>query len=218
MLEVKVLCEVVLPHDPLLDDLDGDLASQLHGLPEVVVIRLAGQQCPASEELVERAPQRPGVHGLGVLAAKDHLRRPVEAAGQVRRAAHVLHLNRRAEVTELHDVVALADQDVVGLDVRVDDRVLVHVGQSDQKLLRVGSHGLQGHALVLCVLLQCGPQVVPHALEDKAKVLPVVERGEQADDVPLVVLVRVVQSLQDLHLLLGSLCHHVVGAHDLDGD
>mmetsp|Transcript_19062 Transcript_19062/g.59948 ORF Transcript_19062/g.59948 Transcript_19062/m.59948 type:complete len:302 (+) Transcript_19062:55-960(+) len=132
VLEVKVLCEVALPHRPLLDDLAGDLAAQLHDLPEVVVVCLALEQRPACEELIERAPQRPSVHLLRVLAAKDHLRRPVEATGQVGRAAHVLQLYGRAEVAKLHDLVALADQYVVRLDVRVDDLVLVHVGQTNQ--------------------------------------------------------------------------------------
>mmetsp|Transcript_18734 Transcript_18734/g.58682 ORF Transcript_18734/g.58682 Transcript_18734/m.58682 type:complete len:354 (-) Transcript_18734:26-1087(-) len=112
--------------------------------------------------------------------------------------------------------MALADEDVVGLDVRMNDLVLVHVGQADQQLLRVGTHSLHGHALVLRVFLEGCPQVIPHALKHQAEVFPVVERGEQADYVPLVVLVRPIQPLEDLDLLLGGLRHHVVGAHHLD--
>mmetsp|Transcript_16998 Transcript_16998/g.53605 ORF Transcript_16998/g.53605 Transcript_16998/m.53605 type:complete len:293 (-) Transcript_16998:560-1438(-) len=114
--------------------------------------------------------------------------------------------------------MALADQDVVWLDVRVDDLVLVHVGQTNQELLRVSAHRLQRHAFVFRVLLEGCSQVVPHALENQAEVLAVVEGRNQPDDVLLVVLIRAVQPFKDLDLLLGRLCHHVVVAHDLDGN
>merc|ERR1711957_822710 len=53
----------------------------------------------------------------------------VEATRQVRRWIYVLQLQGRAEVADLDELVVLANQDIIWLDVSVDDAVLPHMGQ-----------------------------------------------------------------------------------------
>mmetsp|Transcript_26979 Transcript_26979/g.61143 ORF Transcript_26979/g.61143 Transcript_26979/m.61143 type:complete len:237 (+) Transcript_26979:343-1053(+) len=98
----------------------------------------------------------------------------------------------------------------------MDDIRPVDVSQCNQQLLRVRLHRLQGHALILRVLLQSNPQVVPHALEHEAQVPAVAEGPNQADHVALLGAVGLGQPLQDVDLLLRRLSHHVVASHDLD--
>mmetsp|Transcript_80506 Transcript_80506/g.231103 ORF Transcript_80506/g.231103 Transcript_80506/m.231103 type:complete len:235 (-) Transcript_80506:420-1124(-) len=100
----------------------------------------------------------------------------------------------------------------------MDDVAPVNVPQSYQKLLGVRPNRLQRHPSILGVLFERYAEVVPHALEDQAHVPAVYEVPEQPNTVPLVSLVRLVYSLQDFHLLLCSLAHHVVAPHDFDGN
>mmetsp|Transcript_36297 Transcript_36297/g.103746 ORF Transcript_36297/g.103746 Transcript_36297/m.103746 type:complete len:504 (+) Transcript_36297:99-1610(+) len=216
--ELQVLVEMLLPHCALLDHLDGHLALEVHDLLQLVVVGLAREQRPSREDLIQCAAEGPDVHPRAVVTAEDDLRRPVEAAHEVGRRGDVLQLHRGAEIAQLDNVVPLADQDVVRLDIRVNNLVLVHVPNTIKQLLCVHSNSLQRHAFVLGVLLHRSPEVVPHALEHKENVLPVVERLKEPDDVLLVLLVAFVEPLEDLDLLLRRLLHHVVGTDDLDGD
>mmetsp|Transcript_14116 Transcript_14116/g.44036 ORF Transcript_14116/g.44036 Transcript_14116/m.44036 type:complete len:505 (+) Transcript_14116:901-2415(+) len=216
-LEVEVLVEMLLPVHAALDQLVRKLSLQLHEQPEHVVVGL-----PREEDLSREELKHGGAHGKRVgwrpiLGAKADLWGTIEAAHQVRRWLDLRELHGAAQVTDLDKVVTCCDEDVVRFDVGVEDAAPVDVPKADQQLLGVGTDGPQRHTFVLCVLLQCYPQVVPHALKHEAQVPPVAEGPQQPDDILLVALVRPVDPLQELHLLLRSLAHHVVAAHDLDG-
>ena len=98
--------------------LEGRLARQ-----QLVEDRAEGEDVGA---LVEIA-QPHGLLGRHVVRAADHVARP--------RQALVVGAPRDPEVDEHRLAVRLADQDVGGLDVAVDDPVLVHVRERERDLL-----------------------------------------------------------------------------------
>ena len=118
-----------------------------------------------------------------------------------------------AEVGEL-DVAALAQQHVVGLDVAVDDAVLVQVVEGDCHLAQVE----ECHPLVEVVhLVEEGLEVAAnHVLHDEEHVLARLQRVEELDDE---------RRLGDgervtlgSHLLRHVLAHHHALLHHLDGE
>mmetsp|Transcript_176 Transcript_176/g.403 ORF Transcript_176/g.403 Transcript_176/m.403 type:complete len:333 (-) Transcript_176:586-1584(-) len=217
VLEVKVLVKVLLPGHPALDHLVRDLAFEVHKMLQHVVVGLSREEDLASEQLKERSAHGKGVRRWPILGTESDLWCAVETAHQVRGGLHLGKLHGAAQITDLDEVVTSGDEDVVGLDVRMQDATPVDVPQPDEQLLGVGPDRPQRHALVLRVLFEGHPQIVPHALEDKAQVPTVGERPHKPDHVLLVALVRAVDLLEELDLLLGRLAHHVVATHDLDG-
>mmetsp|Transcript_66058 Transcript_66058/g.184681 ORF Transcript_66058/g.184681 Transcript_66058/m.184681 type:complete len:346 (-) Transcript_66058:749-1786(-) len=218
VLEVQVLVEVLLPAHAALDHLVGYLALELHHQSQHVVVRPSWKEDLAGEQLAETRSHGPDVRGGAVLRAEGDLRSSVESAHEVGRLLDLRELDSTAQVADLDQVVPGCDQDIVGLDVRMDELAPVDVLEGDEKLPRVRPDGFQRHALVLRVLLHCDPKVVPHALEDEAQVVAVDKVAQQADDVSFVATIRCGQALEDLDLLLSGLSHHVVAPHDLDGD
>jgi hypothetical protein len=88
----------------------------------------------ADAELVGEDAQRPDVDGVVVVLVLDHLGRQVVERATERGAAGGGRVHRPAKVRDL-DLAAVAQQEVLGLDVAVDDVLRVAVVQ------RVGEGG-----------------------------------------------------------------------------
>ena len=93
------------------------------------------------------------------METQDDFRGSVEPGHQVWRDLIVAHEHGAAKVAHLNDVVAPVDQDVVGLDVRMQDAALLHEVQRHQHLGGHGADSVQSEADALAVLLSQLPQV-----------------------------------------------------------
>jgi hypothetical protein len=89
-----------------------------------VPLRLKGRR--AAEEFLREDAEGPVVHGVVVVLVLDHLGREVVERAAERRAARGGGMDGPAEIRDL-EVAALADEEVLGLDVAVDDVLAVHL-------------------------------------------------------------------------------------------
>ena len=64
-----------------------------------------------------------------------------------------------SEIADLDDVVALVDQDIVGLDVCMEDAALLHEMESHKHLRSHGPHRIQPQADALAILLGQLPKI-----------------------------------------------------------
>ena len=150
----------------------------------------------------------------------DFWRHPIGRAAEALRWVILIRLNnllRTAKVRQLAPSI-VPDQDVRGLDVSMNDVVLVKVFKAKQDLLRVGSDHIFVEIVALVVLLKATRR---HVLEEDIEMLTVLVRAQILHNI------LVVQAVQELYFLLEGAyfallcaltCSNFVDWHLLNGN
>ena len=134
----------------------------------------------ADEELVQEDAQRPNVDHLVVLPSLDHFGREVVESATQGVAPGGGGVDGPAKVGNL-DLALGTDEEILGLDVAVDDVLLVAVGQGLAEVGDVPGRSALGEAAAVGQLLVQLPAGT--VLEDEVDALGIVKVAEHAEDV-----------------------------------
>ena len=181
-----------------------EVAEAAHDLEELVDVALAREERQAVADLGHEAADGPHVDGLAVgRVADQQLRAAVPARADVVRVASARpgEEARKAEVAQLQDAV-LREEQVLGLEVAVDDRVAVQVVDAADQLPHDAPHLARLEALR--VALERLEQRALDVLEDEVELALAAEHLDEAHDV------LVPQLLEDAHLAQRRLAHLLV--------
>ena len=172
---------------------------------KLVQLVLSWEHGVSIDEFAHDAANSPDIDLLRIGSADQQFWRAVPSRGHVVShlllSSRLLELASEPEIADL-ELLAVADQQILGLDVAVHEVQRVHVGEALQKLVHVEPDELGIEAVL--GLLQHFEQVVLHVLEDEVDDALLAEGLLELDDV------GVLEHLEHLHLAHGGLLDYFV--------